>query len=360
MNYCEIKSTPRAQTLYKMSGLSEFSAMSSIKGFFNRNNRFPELDEIPNANSEKELDKKLKINKIKNSKFTTVDTLEELTKGKSVEETNVILNDEHTDLEIHLNQIGDAVLVETLHRPTEYNVSDNISSKNSQNTIEFDGTRESNSVILRKALDKLRRYYGIQMIPITKDELMSDQFKGLPVSEASAFILNGNIYINTDKASIDSPIHEQLHLFLGSIRFKNPTLYYQLVQSTEQLPNFNVLASKFSGRTMSDIQEEIFVEELAKYLVGSASMFDNIDQSIINQLMYNIKRDIDSIVFGEKSVKSLTNVFGKSLLQLAEELNSDNFNIDTLGTLDSATIHRMLANTKEELMQKNELIQDCT
>ena len=67
------------------------------------------------------------------------------------------------------------------------------------------------------------------MIPITKSELNNPAFEGLPVSEAQAFILNGNIYVNTDSATVDAPIHEQLHLFLGSIRFGNPNLYFQLV-----------------------------------------------------------------------------------------------------------------------------------
>jgi hypothetical protein len=59
MNYCEIKDTQRAQTLQQMSGLSEFSVNSFIKGFqkINGENAYPELDEIPYANSEEHLNK---------------------------------------------------------------------------------------------------------------------------------------------------------------------------------------------------------------------------------------------------------------------------------------------------------------
>ena len=356
MNYCEIKDTQKAQTLQSMSGLSEFSVNSFIKGFqkINGEESFPELDEIPYANSEEYLNRQLDIQSTKNSKYTTIDKLKEVT-GSDVKGATVSLNREHSDLEIHLNQIGEAVVVEILHRPTEYN-EEEIEEK----VINFDGSRESNSVIIRDALDRLQKYYGIQIIPITKQELENPEFGNIPVSQAQAFILNGNIYVNTDTATIDAPIHEQLHLFLGSIRFGNPNLYFQLVQSTEQLPNFSLLAQEFPGRTMSDIQEEIFVNELAKHITGQSSMFDSIDPFIVNRIMYNIKRDIDSILFGKQSIKSLSSIFDKSLLQLAEELNSDNFDIDTLGTLDDATIHRMMANTKEDLMNKNELMQDCS
>ena len=356
MNYCEIKDTQRAQTLQQMSGLSEFSVNSFIKGFqkINGENAYPELDEIPYANSEEHLNKQLDIKSTKNSKYTTIDKLKEVTGTDTPEEATIAINREHKDLEVHLNSIGSAVIVETLHRPSEYN-DEEVEEKE----IDFDGSRESNSVILRDALNRLQKYYGIQMIPITKSELSNNpEFEGIPA--AQAFILNGNIYINTDSATIDAPIHEQLHLFLGSIRFGNPNLYFQLVQSTEQLPNFNILAQEFPGRTMNDVQEEIFVNELAKHITGQSSMFDNIEQPIINTIMYNIKRDIDSIVFGKQSVKSLSSIFEKSLKQLGEELNSDNFDIDTLGTLDDATIHRIMANTKEDLMNKNELMQDCS
>ena len=42
---------------------------------------------------------------------------------------------------------------------------------------------------------------------------------------------NGKIYINTDRADIDAPIHEMTHMLLGSIRFKNPDLYFDLIES---------------------------------------------------------------------------------------------------------------------------------
>jgi hypothetical protein len=45
------------------------------------------------------------------------------------------------------------------------------------------------------------------------------------VNSAKAFIKNGTIYINIDNATIDSPIHEMLHLFIGSISFSNPQLF---------------------------------------------------------------------------------------------------------------------------------------
>ena len=348
MNYCDIRITQKGQALQEASGLPEFSVYSFINGFSETYGRFPELDEIPHANSEEHLNKQLGIKETKTSKYTTVKKLLEVTGTDNIDEARVKLNQEHSDLEIHLNQIGDAVMVEVVHRPTEY-----IEEDIEPTSIDFDGSRESNSIIIRDALNRLQSYYGVQTVPVTNSELPEG------FAEAQAFIKDGTIYINTDKATIDSPIHEQLHLFMGSIRFANPQLYYSLVQSTEQIPNFELLAQEFPNRTMSDVQEEIFVNETAKYLTRQPSLLDSVDNSIVNNLLYYINRDIDSILMGKQSVKALSSVFNKSLLELAEETGSDNFDIDSAGTLDDATIHRIMANTKENLMAKNQLIQDC-
>lgn len=348
MDYCDIRTTQKGQALKEASGLPEFSVYSFINGFSETYGRFPELDEIPHANSEEHLNKQLDIKETKTSKYTTTKKLVEVTGAENVAEANVKINQEHSDLEVHLNQIGDAVIVETLHRPSEY-----IEEDIEPTSIEFDGSRESNSIIIRDALNRLQTYYGVQTIPVTNSELPEG------FAEAKAFIKDGNIYINTDKSTIDSPIHEQLHLFMGSIRFANPQLYYSLVQSTEQLPNFELLAQEFPNRTMSDIQEEIFVNEVANYITKQPSLLDSVEDSVVNNLLYYINRDIDSILMGKQSIKALSSVFNKSLLELAEETGSDNFDIDSAGTLDDATIHRIMANTKESLMKKNELIQDC-
>jgi hypothetical protein len=70
-------------------------------------------------------------------------------------------------------------------------------------------------------LDKMRNFYGINISYITNDDLIED----VDVGSAKAFIKNGTIYINVDNATIDSPIHEMLHLFIGSISLSNPQLF---------------------------------------------------------------------------------------------------------------------------------------
>ena len=69
----------------------------------------------------------------------------------------------------------------------------------------------------------MRKYYGINIIPITNQ---TKEFKELNINQTKAFIKDGIIYVNIDNMSADSPIHEMLHIFLGSMSRFNPNLFY--------------------------------------------------------------------------------------------------------------------------------------
>ncbi len=75
--------------------------------------------------------------------------------------------------------------------------------------------------------------------------------------------------------------------------------------------------------------------------------------------MYYIQRDLDTVLKGNYSVKSIDNLFDCSLLELAELTESNTFNVTHSGLLTDSTIHRMLANTKEEYFKSGDLTENC-
>jgi hypothetical protein len=48
-----------------------------------------------------------------------------------------------------------------------------------------------------------------------------------------------------------------------------------------------------------------------------------------------------------------------SFKQLADVVNSELIHGDNLGSLDDASLHRMLSNKKSELMKNGDLREDC-
>ena len=86
---------------------------------------------------------------------------------------------------------------------------------------------------------------------------------------------------------------------------------------------------------------------------------NNIDD-LIESAEFEELKNIDTLIDGDYSVKSLSkDIFGKSILELSKTLQSDIINNKQVGSLDPGTIHRTLANVKEDLMKQNKLEERC-
>jgi len=80
----------------------------------------------------------------------------------------------------------------------------------------------------------MSKLYGINIIPVSTEEIQDIPNAGV----VKGFVHNENIYINTDNATIDTPIHEMMHIFLGGVRYSDPNTYFRLVDSVEQLDRY--------------------------------------------------------------------------------------------------------------------------
>jgi hypothetical protein len=60
---------------------------------------------------------------------------------------------------------------------------------------------------------------------ITNEEVIRLLGNDSPQGDTYAFILNGEVYINSDKLSVGSPIHELSHLILAYVKGQSPELY---------------------------------------------------------------------------------------------------------------------------------------
>lgn len=249
---CEInKNSFEYQTLKNMSGISEYSLDSYISTFQTKFNRMPKLDELPRVNSEPYLEKVLGIKKLSNIRTINTNRLLEYTGTNTVEEANIKLNSIYKDLEITLTPFQSFTSIEIKHRPSMYT-----SVKEPLNIEEF---KQDGVTILSKQLDKMQKLYGINIIPISNDEI---QELGIPNgSQVKGFIKNGNIYINIENSTMDTKVHELMHIFLGGIRYSNPELYFSLVSQVEQLPRYQEFSEDFLIE-----QEEILMK---KYLFKS-------------------------------------------------------------------------------------------
>lgn len=79
-------------------------------------------------------------------------------------------------------------------------------------------------------------------------------------SDAEAFIEDGVIYINMDKASKTSLIHELGHLLFAYLKLENPTLYYQTIATIRNSQYFDQIATLYPDSHGSDLLEEVMLK----------------------------------------------------------------------------------------------------
>ena len=220
-------------------------------------------------------------------------------------------------------------------------------------------------LVLNNALQKLASLHGITFNETSDAELNSEKWQGIipDASLVNAFIYNGQIYINLDRANLDAPIHEMFHMFVGSLRFTNPSLYQALVDSTQSFPNYEQLVQEYPGRTRNDVNEEILVTEVSRYLTGQPSSLAKMDSKTRYEISYNIKRMLDTILMGQDSVKTISEdrLFNLSLKEIAQEVNSAVMVNNFTGTMnvEGSELHRRLNNVKSDLYREGTLEEHC-
>jgi hypothetical protein len=360
MAVCLNKNSVEYQTLLKMSGLSEFKFNAFTSTFVGKFGRYPELDEIPGADSRPYLNNSLSVKTIDDTSFVKNDKIFSQTGTTDVKEANIRINNTYRDLEVKLTPSSEVSTIQVRKRPNKW---DNVYEGG---IIIDDSTSSSRNVgVFNSILEKLANLYGINFVSITNGELSSEQWKGVvdDAKTTNAFVYNGNIYINIDNSSIDAPLHEMLHLFLGSVRYSDPQLYFSMVEAMNELPNKALLARNYKDRTDSDINEELLVSEFSKYITGQDSIISKLPVNVLHKTFYNMGRVLDSILFGEQSIATMDtkSLFNSSLVKLSEYLGSALTNNQYSGTFNvkSAEVHRVLANVKSDLMKNKDLKEFC-
>lgn len=352
MTSCINVKSVQYRELKRLSTLPEILLKAEIAQYqAEHNGRFPMVDELPGASSVEAIKQDLKIREDGTSK---IEDILKFTGAPDLNSASVIINDKYRDLDTEIIPLNKTAIVDIKERPSLFKFVE---------TPENDFDFVDSAIFITNSLEKMAKTMGIGIKPISiagmQSEGISDKIPG--AAQAAAFIYNGDIYVNTDLATVDSKIHELMHILLGSMRFKNPELYAKLIKTAENLPNFEDIAMNYPNRSRSDLLEEVFVEEYSKYLAGSESEFAKLDPDTQYQVSYNITRTLDSILMGDNTTAALDDetLYNSSLLEVGKLVNSSTMPNTRHGFLEDALIHRVMANVKQELFENGDLKEEC-
>jgi hypothetical protein len=122
--------------------------------------RLPNLDELPHADSIPHLNKVLQVN----DGSAKTENILAVTGTENIQDATIALNDTYSDLEVRLVNINEETIVNTTKRPSEYDVEEDVEIREISDNI-------NSAVVFNQMFDKLRKLYGIDIIPITDSEV---------------------------------------------------------------------------------------------------------------------------------------------------------------------------------------------
>ena len=324
---CINKNSKEFRDLVQMSGLPESHVEAYCRDYIDKFNRLPYLDELPHVDSENHLRKKFNI---KSNNTISINNLLNQTGKQSIDEALSVVNNTYRDLEISGLDLGDgSLLLDIQHKPTKY-IKQGIIEKVQDNT--------HSALIIDELANKLSTLYGMPIISLTTEELMQEIPNVPEISISKAFIYNNNIYINTDNATLDSKVHELLHLFFGSMKYINSDLYYDIVSKAQNFKHFDEIAKQYKN---SDIH--------------------NLSDKVANEIFYQVNRLLDISFMGDYSVRAIpiNKLFNLSLSEIGRYVNSAITSQSFKGSIDDAKISRILANEKSQLIREGKLKEYC-
>lgn len=317
---------------------------------------FPSLLDIPGADSQKYLADKTRLNITTqgDNLFGSTEDLLEFTGATSINQAMMKLNSIYNDVEISivpLTEDSESVVYEFKKKP-------NIFEEQEYRQLGGDTESVNSQQFLGMQLDRFRNLYGININFMTTSELT----KALPENSfdasAKAFIQNGEIYVNADNATIDSPVHELLHMLLGSARTtsKFAHTYFNIISKIPAIlgeQQYQFEAMKYPNRSQQDINEEIFVEQFALYLTGQSNIFENpqtdeILEEAREQVLGKIQKDLsymlDTLLMGKRSVQLLpeTELAIKPLRELGLIVESSTMKNQDM--MEASQVHRLAQN----------------
>lgn len=116
---------------------------------------------------------------------------------------------------------------------------------------------------------------------------------------ASACVVNGQIYINTSKASVSDPMHEMMHLVFGVMKVDDYALFKDVMQQMFKLKEaqeiYNTqLSTSYEGLMHYDKLEETFVRLISDLLLGKYDLMHNEELStFLDNMSETLKPSIE-------------------------------------------------------------------
>lgn len=144
---------------------------------------------------------------------------------------------------------------------------------------QFNTITASNEIVIRALIDELKNLYGdkvdINLVDEKQIERLFNDYDGLDkLLKSPGFIINGKMYLNLSKLSLDAPLHEFIHFVSAGMKFNSSQKirdsYYEALDAVDVWWNTTDdkdlkqhLLDEYGNRVLSDRKEEVLATLLS-------------------------------------------------------------------------------------------------
>ena len=159
---------------------------------------------------------------------------------------------------------------------------------------------------MENAIKYFNKKLGISIKTITQSELeeiaKKNKFKSNGVR---AFILNGQIYINSSNANIQDLFHELTHIFLGTLKINDFNAYQRVINKYLKTKEFG-RTKTYIDRAYQNFAEQDKIEEcvadiIAEQLTQTQSLAETFKGEDFAEQFANIFDDFKEILTGNSN-----------------------------------------------------------
>jgi hypothetical protein len=221
-------------------------------------------------------------------------------------------------------------------------------SPESDHYVIVEVTKPLTKLVPESQLDLSANYYNTK--PSTKSKLIAlvkaANMKGLHliydadlvkedplIRNAKGFVRNGEIYINADRATDDTVIHEFGHLYLADAKLNHPNEYYSLLAKIRETPTWRAMRAlpEYANKRGSDFDEEV----LASMISGAEAYGGGSEYGLILEALDLVSQDYKDFLKSD-ILPTLSDAF-----------------------IDNYKEQQKLATVKNKLIKDNIIKEDC-
>lgn len=193
--------------------------------------------------------------------------------------------------------------------------------KNNGNNVDITNPIKSANALSIDDMETAIKYFnkklGLNIQSITQSELNEKaKENNFSPNGVRAFILNGDIYINSSNANIADLFHELAHIFLGALKVNKFEAYQQIVDNYTKTEEFArtlpYIERSYQNFAEQDKIEECVADVIAEQLAKTNSLAETFVGEEFSQLFGDIFSDFKEILNGsDNNGLALNTIFDK-------------------------------------------------